>query len=206
MTFIISVEGLSCSLLIPSFSFLQFCCLATTLAQFGPVPPRFNIPGAIPIGVRPQEGRAIQQQQVRRPNRPQQQQSFFQDEAKPVNEEPEDEFIPQQQHQPAPPSPPRALFTSEPQESEFGSNAQRFNIDRPRPAAPQRVQQQQQPQQQAQRPRAQNFDEQRPHQKPHAADDKPKKPVAQILRKYREENPDGTIVWGFENDDGELWR
>ncbi|XP_041979817.1 vegetative cell wall protein gp1 [Aricia agestis] len=29
-----------------------------------------------------------------------------------------------------------------------------------------------------------------------------KKPVAQIIRKYREENEDGTIVWGFENDDG----
>lgn len=29
-----------------------------------------------------------------------------------------------------------------------------------------------------------------------------KKPVAQILRKYREEHEDGTITWGFENDDG----
>lgn len=29
-----------------------------------------------------------------------------------------------------------------------------------------------------------------------------KKPVAQILRKYRDENEDGTITWGFENDDG----
>ncbi|XP_050674837.1 uncharacterized protein LOC126972234 [Leptidea sinapis] len=29
-----------------------------------------------------------------------------------------------------------------------------------------------------------------------------KKPVAQILRKYREENEDGSIIWGFENDDG----
>lgn len=28
------------------------------------------------------------------------------------------------------------------------------------------------------------------------------KPVAQILRKYREENEDGSITWGFENDDG----
>lgn len=26
--------------------------------------------------------------------------------------------------------------------------------------------------------------------------------MAQILRKYREENEDGTITWGFENDDG----
>ncbi|XP_014252162.1 putative uncharacterized protein DDB_G0294196 [Cimex lectularius] len=29
-----------------------------------------------------------------------------------------------------------------------------------------------------------------------------KKPTAQILRKYREENEDGSITWGFENDDG----
>lgn len=29
-----------------------------------------------------------------------------------------------------------------------------------------------------------------------------KKPVAQILKRYREDNPDGSITWGFENDDG----
>ncbi|XP_077286561.1 uncharacterized protein LOC143911537 isoform X2 [Arctopsyche grandis] len=29
-----------------------------------------------------------------------------------------------------------------------------------------------------------------------------KKPVAQVIRKYREDNPDGSITWGFENDDG----
>ncbi|KAL7305716.1 hypothetical protein TKK_0001970 [Trichogramma kaykai] len=29
-----------------------------------------------------------------------------------------------------------------------------------------------------------------------------KKPVAQVIRRYNEERPDGTIVWGFENDDG----
>lgn len=29
-----------------------------------------------------------------------------------------------------------------------------------------------------------------------------RKPVAQIIRKYREENEDGSITWGFENDDG----
>lgn len=28
------------------------------------------------------------------------------------------------------------------------------------------------------------------------------KPVAQTTRKWREENEDGTIVWGYENDDG----
>jgi hypothetical protein len=123
------------------------------------------------------------------------------DEAKPVIEEPEDE----QYSPPAQPSPPRALFTHEPQEIEAPSNAARFNLDRPKPV-------QQQPQQQVhraapapqpQRPRAHHFDQdQRPHQKVHNSDDKPKKPVAQILRKYREEHPDGSITWGFENDDG----
>ncbi|KAG6801431.1 hypothetical protein HZU73_03552 [Apis mellifera caucasica] len=29
-----------------------------------------------------------------------------------------------------------------------------------------------------------------------------KKPVAQIIRRYRNDNSDGSITWGFENDDG----
>lgn len=29
-----------------------------------------------------------------------------------------------------------------------------------------------------------------------------RKPVAQVIRKYRDDNPDGSITWGFENDDG----
>ncbi|XP_014213319.1 uncharacterized protein LOC106642910 [Copidosoma floridanum] len=29
-----------------------------------------------------------------------------------------------------------------------------------------------------------------------------KKPVAQVIRRYREEMADGSILWGFENDDG----
>ncbi|GAB0094989.1 uncharacterized protein DMENIID0001_103150 [Sergentomyia squamirostris] len=40
----------------------------------------------------------------------------------------------------------------------------------------------------------------RPHH--NYEDGREKKPVAQILRKYREEHEDGTITWGFENDDG----
>lgn len=35
----------------------------------------------------------------------------------------------------------------------------------------------------------------RPHQRE-------RKPVAQVIRKYRDDNPDGSITWGFENDDG----
>ncbi|KAJ8669728.1 hypothetical protein QAD02_000987 [Eretmocerus hayati] len=31
---------------------------------------------------------------------------------------------------------------------------------------------------------------------------RPKKPVAQVVRRYREETADGSIIWGFENDDG----
>lgn len=182
--------------------------MATTLAQYnGPAPPRLNIPGAIPLPIHGnQEGRSLPGPaiRVRKPQRPLPaitEARFLDD--KPVIEEPEDEYAPPQQQQ-AQQGPTRPLFTSESQEAfqqpEIPSNAQRFNIDRPRPVQQQRNL----PQPQAQRPRAHNFEDQpqRPHQKPHHSDDKPKKPVAQILRKYREENPDGTIVWGFENDDG----
>lgn len=41
-----------------------------------------------------------------------------------------------------------------------------------------------------------------PQQKYTASQNREKKPVAQIIRKYREENEDGSITWGFENDDG----
>ena len=184
---------------------MKVCCLATVIsqaeAQFDGQGGQRAGPG--PIRVRkPQRVQQIQQQTEAR----------FLDEAKPVTEEFEDhqlnQFAPQH-HSPSPPSPPKALFTSEPQDNynpiqqeEIPSNAQRFNIERPvqRPQVPQP---QVRPQQ-----RAQNFEDYaaqaRPQQKQaaHHADDKPKKPVAQILRKWREENPDGTIVWGFENDDG----
>ncbi|CAH1153959.1 unnamed protein product [Phaedon cochleariae] len=47
---------------------------------------------------------------------------------------------------------------------------------------------------------------QRPAPRPqHIEDDefsRRKKPVVQILRKYRTDNEDGSITWGFENDDG----
>lgn len=32
--------------------------------------------------------------------------------------------------------------------------------------------------------------------------DRKRKPVSQILRKFRTDNEDGSITWGFENDDG----
>ncbi|KAG5882805.1 hypothetical protein JTB14_035635 [Gonioctena quinquepunctata] len=46
---------------------------------------------------------------------------------------------------------------------------------------------------------------QRPAARPQYDDEegnRKKKPVSQILRKYRTDNPDGSITWGFENDDG----
>ncbi|XP_054272263.1 uncharacterized protein LOC128992621 isoform X2 [Macrosteles quadrilineatus] len=39
------------------------------------------------------------------------------------------------------------------------------------------------------------------YEKPNKAQ-RPRKPVAQVLRRYREENEDGSITWGYENDDG----
>ncbi|XP_049872552.1 uncharacterized protein LOC126371292 [Pectinophora gossypiella] len=41
-----------------------------------------------------------------------------------------------------------------------------------------------------------------PQQKYTPSHNREKKPVAQIIRKFREENEDGSITWGFENDDG----
>ncbi|CAH2229090.1 uncharacterized protein LOC120630098 [Pararge aegeria] len=41
-----------------------------------------------------------------------------------------------------------------------------------------------------------------PQQKYTPTNSRDKKPVSQILRKYRDENEDGSITWGFENDDG----
>lgn len=184
---------------LPLFSYLlQICCLATTFAQYGPAPPRLNIPGAIGV---PGPGRPAPVQQFRRPNRPQPsltEARFLQEGSKPVNEEDEDDY-PHHQVQAAP---PRALFTSEPQDHEPPQRVERpKQAQRNFPAQQPQQHQQQHQQQQPARPRAQqNFHEDR--QRPHQSEDKPKKPVAQILRKYREENPNGSITWGFENDDG----
>ncbi|CAG9562556.1 unnamed protein product [Danaus chrysippus] len=41
-----------------------------------------------------------------------------------------------------------------------------------------------------------------PQQKYTPSNSREKKPVAQIIRKFRDENEDGSITWGFENDDG----
>lgn len=66
------------------------------------------------------------------------------------------------------------------------------------PAAPQKIH----------RPTPAAYQEQReyvrptPRQHNNHDNERERKPVAQILRKYREEHEDGTITWGFENDDG----
>uniref|UniRef100_A0A182IZG2 Uncharacterized protein n=1 Tax=Anopheles atroparvus TaxID=41427 RepID=A0A182IZG2_ANOAO len=163
-------------------------------AQYGPAPPRLNIPGAIalpPI----REERLLPQQppQVIRVRRPgavrlaapnaihHQQPSAlpkFHDpstaEHKPVTEEPEDDFRPafipqlQQPHNYPSPAPPSPVATP-------------ATLQHPIPAD----------QQANERELQQN-----------AEQDRKRKPVAQILRKWRDEHEDGSITWGFENDDG----
>jgi hypothetical protein len=218
-------------------------------AQFnGPVPPRLNIPGAVPVPIRiPQRERVLQHDphqvvRVRRPQRPIQIQPVIPQarfvepqEAKPVIEEPEDseEYAPQNFQPIAPPStsaplpPPQQpqqqqhhhqQHQQQQQQHEIPSNAQRFNVERPKPQFRQ-LQHQQRPQQHFQQQQDDEYDEipsrpvHRPQTKQHHSapphqpqahhhSEKPKKPVAQILRKYREEHEDGSITWGYENDDG----
>ncbi|XP_055855574.1 RNA-binding protein 33 [Episyrphus balteatus] len=111
---------------------------------------------------------------------------------------------------PAPPPP-------QPQQPQNDFAGQRFAIERQQQQQPQqpRLQpvrtrasapprEQPRPQYESQRPRASAQVPNRPiEQNVLRQDDyRPRKPVAQILRKYREENEDGSITWGYENDDG----
>ncbi|XP_058057712.1 uncharacterized protein LOC131208826 [Anopheles bellator] len=97
------------------------------------------------------------------------------------------------------------------------SGAQRFGLERPQPQpapkqyrpAPQPIQARPAPQQQQVRGHYQDEEPRRPvsqHQpgRSHSQqeENRKRKPVAQILRKWREEHEDGSITWGFENDDG----
>ncbi|XP_055906786.1 uncharacterized protein LOC129942020 [Eupeodes corollae] len=123
----------------------------------------------------------------------------------------EDEEPPRFIERPAPPQP------QQPPQPQNDFAGQRFAIERQQP------QPQQQPRLQPVRTRASNRDREQPRpqyeqQRPRAStpspsrpieqnvlrqdDYRPRKPVAQILRKYREENEDGSITWGYENDDG----
>uniref|UniRef100_A0A6B2E799 Putative conserved secreted protein n=1 Tax=Phlebotomus kandelakii TaxID=1109342 RepID=A0A6B2E799_9DIPT len=150
------------------------------------------------------------------------------DDAKPVTEEPEEEpFIPQsfstssqppqQQHysffEPNAINDdlPQLVARFHPQERPAPIHQQRFlQPEPPRPQPPKPVPVRPRPAFKEARP---VFDDEpairrtpevRPNPRPHHHydDHREKKPVAQILRKYREEHEDGTITWGFENDDG----
>ncbi|XP_031780339.1 PAX-interacting protein 1 [Nasonia vitripennis] len=83
-----------------------------------------------------------------------------------------------------------------------------------RPQKPARLQKQQQQQHHSER-NEYDINEARPvvkqraqvapkKSKPHSDyyEGRTKKPVAQVIRRYREETADGSIIWGFENDDG----
>ncbi|XP_058445976.1 uncharacterized protein LOC131427080 [Malaya genurostris] len=230
-------------------------------AQYGPPPPRINIPGAIPLpvvrGVPIREERVLSHSgpvlRVRRPGaiRPSIPNSipistpkFLAPEAKPVTEDHEDHensqpFVPIIHTSPAPqqhsipddfdereiqqnilsrfnsqdnrPAPvpraqiPERFFSTD---KDVSTNAQRFAIAPERPSAPVPAPKQYRPapQQVISRPtparQQQHFDEDRPHTRQQAEDERRRKPVAQILRKWREEHEDGSITWGFENDDG----
>ncbi|XP_055610033.1 translation initiation factor IF-2 [Uranotaenia lowii] len=108
---------------------------------------------------------------------------------------------------------PERFFSTD---KDISSPAQRFAVNAPeRPAAPspspqpkqyrpavsQVISRPQQPIRQQHQ-----YDDERPIHRPQSQherdEDRRRKPVAQILRKWREEHDDGSITWGFENDDG----
>ncbi|CAD7093346.1 unnamed protein product [Hermetia illucens] len=215
------------------FLFLAVCVTAI-LAQSGPTPPRLNIPGAIPLSLKPQF-RNDKLVRIRRPiagARPAPIPNAIPipvtprllEEAKPVTEEPEDEtpdnYLPQFNTQPAPQPSPLAPLPLEPNflQQESSAEEPRFQPQE-RPFSPQISAQRFSPaperkvvRRPAHREPRPQFDQeavqtirQVPARRPVPEieeEDFRKKPVAQILRKYREEHEDGSITWGFENDDG----
>ncbi|XP_058823468.1 uncharacterized protein LOC131684525 [Topomyia yanbarensis] len=235
--------------------------LSLTDAQYGPAPPRINIPGAIPLpvvrGVPVREERVLSHPgpvlRVRRPGSirpvipnsiPISTPKFLAPEPKPVTEDhgehensqpfisiihtsptPQQHSIPEdldereiqqnilsrfnsQENRPAPiprAQIPERFFSTD---KDVSTNAQRFAVSSERPSAPVPAPKQYRPapQQVISRPaparHQQAHDEERPHSRQQAEDERRRKPVAQILRKWREEHEDGSITWGFENDDG----
>ncbi|XP_075226813.1 uncharacterized protein LOC142327547 [Lycorma delicatula] len=76
-------------------------------------------------------------------------------------------------------------------------------FSRQQPSRQQIVQQQQVVRNQPQKQQPQQFVKQfQERERDREAPIRVKKPVAQVLRRYREDNEDGSITWGFENDDG----
>nr|AWK28332.1 cuticular protein [Nilaparvata lugens] len=84
----------------------------------------------------------------------------------------------------------RTTAAPQPIEPQFTRPQQQQNVNRV-----QQVVRNQPPKQQFTKP--QQYEKEREPSPP-----RERKPVAQVLRKYREDNEDGSITWGFENDDG----
>ncbi|XP_012272453.1 mastermind-like protein 2 [Orussus abietinus] len=83
---------------------------------------------------------------------------------------------------------------------EIPTGRQPVPIKQFRPQQQQAQQSQQQPQHQPQ-PQQQHQRAPSPPQS-NTYETRGKKPVAQSIKRYREDNADGSITWGFENDDG----
>ncbi|KAH8295294.1 hypothetical protein KR018_009696, partial [Drosophila ironensis] len=133
-------------------------------------------------------------------------------------------ILPAPAERPAIPTPPNRPASF----NDFGigrfENSQRFGLERPtpapqplqpqrvavirtRPASPAALRPEPPAPQPVARPRPKpvpsrplidqnQLQEEREHQQ------RPRRPVAQTIRKWREENEDGSITWGYENDDG----
>ncbi|XP_063241063.1 uncharacterized protein LOC134541499 [Bacillus rossius redtenbacheri] len=71
-----------------------------------------------------------------------------------------------------------------------------------RPRPPAEPQFAPQPQVAPRRPPQQQVARQPAPEQEYIRDKRPRKPVAQVIHKYRDDNPDGSITWGYENDDG----
>ncbi|XP_050303489.1 uncharacterized protein LOC126741181 [Anthonomus grandis grandis] len=205
------------------------------------IPPRLQIPGAIPVGgarpapFRPQNALSAGGPRLRRPNVLQSssrevrpvveeveepnypvqapvarptvsafdeevsrlaQQSLEEEEERPVPFRPErpvpiarDQIREKPiQSRPPPPAPTRAITRQESRNDPPPVTRQvpvRQAQERPRPAA--------------KIPPRQQYDDEEDLR------DRRRRPVVQILRKYRTDNDDGSITWGFENDDG-TWK
>ncbi|KAH8384089.1 hypothetical protein KR009_012077 [Drosophila setifemur] len=164
------------------------------------------------------------------------------------HQSPVQQFLQNEDSQPAAILPPPARFPAErpaiptPQNrpaafNDFGigrfESSQRFGLERPTPTAaappPPPLPQHQQPQrvavirtrptqaaylrpepapQQVARPRPKPvqprplIDQNQLQEEREQQQQRPRRPVAQTIRKWRDENEDGTITWGYENDDG----
>ncbi|XP_068633977.1 uncharacterized protein [Battus philenor] len=106
-------------------------------------------------------------------------------------------FVPQRNEAPARSQPARLQpLSSRPQRPAFRPEPKPFVDEEELPIQPQR--QYSRPQEPINRAPVKSV----PQQRYTSSNSREKKPVAQIIRKFRDENDDGSITWGFENDDG----